>query len=349
MTDTTQTPIAILTAADWRDALQMAGLTQGTIVRQSGLNASTISRICQGKYPSDSDAVQTVLGIVSAALTARGLALDTILSQRTDAAQPAALAAVPSAPGPVVALAAARLPDAPPSLGAPWGGAYCTDGQRLMWAMLRAIHEDRELGVLVSLSGTGKSHLIDRFGEQYPGTLIYRPLRGISQSGIMEDLCRLFGLPYSGSNDTRRRRLLDGCAGRTLIVDEADLLIAGRYATQAVDRLEIYRQLQERGCAVALVGLPALLHTILRGGETYVFSRIGYARQAPVPTDTELAAYWRAQISGYPQAHAKAGLVAIGAGKHGYLRYLDKLARRTRDQGGDVAAAETLLFRGEQA
>lgn len=370
-------PTVLNTIADIRPqdiaaALLRSGLSQGDIARETGLNSSTVSRICRGKYGNDGEAIAQVVEVIQRALEGRGQGAATPVGGPTaadfsrltpavaDLIQAAAIPApVPAqAPGPrpvaPVAqlenrLAAARLPEAPPGLSAPWGGSYCTDGQRVMWGVLRAIAEDRELGLVCSLSGTGKSYVIDRFAEQYPGTLVYRPLRGISQSGVMEDLCRLFGLPYSGSNDTRRRRLLDGCAGRTLLVDEADLLVAGRYATQAVDRLEVYRQLQERGCAVALVGLPTLLATVTRGGETYVFSRIGYARSPAAPTEAELATYWRAQIAGYPQAHARAGLVALSAGKHGYLRYLDKLAKRTRATNGDVAAAETLLFRGEGA
>ncbi len=368
-------------------AMQRAKVNQGLIARETGLSGTTISRLCRGQYGHDSQALRRVLEYLDATLREQGqpgLLAPVAGEEAEDAARgagpaPAAAGEGAGAPGPgekgagaglkpavraglkpaptdpfspdpagpavaakptalpggrgaaVVALAPApRPPEAPPSLAAPWGGAYCTDGQRLMWGVLRAIAADRELGLVVSLSGTGKSYCIDRFAETYPGTLVYRPLRGISQSGILEDLCRLFGVPYSGSNDTRRRRLLDGGAGRTLLIDEADLLVAGRYVSQAVDRLEIYRQLQERGCAVALVGLPALLHTV-----------------AP-PSETELAAYWRAQIAGYPQAHARAGLVALAAAKHGYLRYLDKLARRTRDTDGDVGAAETLLFRGDQ-
>lgn len=325
--------------------LARIGLSQGQIARETGLTTSTVSRICRGQYASDAgDAARRVEQVITAAM-----ANHPVSREATDPAKGVGMGAAAGSGGetPVVRLAAARLPEAAPSLAAPWGGAYCTDGQRLMWGVLRAIVEDRELGLLTSLSGTGKSYVVDRFAEQYPGTLVYRPLRGISQSGVMEDLCRLFGVPYSGSNDTRRRRLLEAAHGRNLLIDEADLLVAGRYATQAVDRLEIYRQLQERGCAVALVGLPALLHTVQRGGETYVFSRIGYARAPAAPSETELATYWRAQVAGYPSALNRAGLVAMSAGKHGFLRYLDKLARRTHQTGGDVAAAETLLFRGD--
>lgn len=322
-----------ITPAAIRSALRKAGLTQGDIARSTGLSASTVSRICAGTYTAaDGAAVAQVRDMLNRS--------NGVKSGHThgESASPA-----------VLSLAAARLPEQTPGLLAPWGGAYCTDGQRLMWAVLRATVEDQELCLLTALSGCGKTYLIERYREAYPETLVYRPLRGISQSGLLEDLCRLFGVPYSGSNDTRRRRLLDAAKGRVLVIDEADLLVVGRYARQAVDRLEIYRQLQERGAAVALVGLPGLVQTIVTGGETYVFSRIGYARTAAPPSQDELATYWRAQMAGYPQAGARAGQVALSAARHGHLRYLDKLARRTRAFDGDVASAETLLFRGEQA
>ena len=328
-----------VSAVHLRAGIKRAGISQGQIARLTGLSPTTVSRIFGGTYQADDDtAVQSVRAAVDEALARKGLP-----------ALGSAEASAAAAPGPVVALASARPVEAAPSLSAPWGGAYCTQGQRLLWAALRATEEDRELAILTALSGTGKSYCVDRYRESHPGTLVYRPLRGISQSGLLEDLCRLFGVPYSGSNDTRRRRLLEAAAGRYLIIDEADLLVVGRYARQAVDRLEIYRQLQERGCAVALVGLPALLHTVLSGGETYVFSRIGYARTASPPSTEELSAYWRAQMAGYPAALAKAGTVALSAARHGHLRYLDKLARRAQAMDGDVSAAETLLFRGERS
>lgn len=373
-----------LSAEEIRAAMERGRINQHDIVRETGLSPTTVSRICRGLYTSDGDAVQATRGVIDRALKERGHPLiaeleaesaklgrapiavavsaaipqaqpsGSVVSLPGAAAERPGIQAVPghipgSASGRPGIQAAARLPEPPPSLSAPWGGAYCTQGQRLMWASLRATIEDRELCLLVALSGAGKTYLIDRYRESYPETLVYRPLRGISQSGLLEDLCRLFGVPYGGSNDTRRRRLLESAQGRALIIDEADLLVVGRYARMAVDRLEIYRQLQERGAAVALVGLPALLHTIVTGGETYVFSRIGYARTASPPSTDELATYWRAQMAGYPQAAAKAGTVSLRAARHGHLRYLDKLARRTRALDGDVAAAETLLFRGEQA
>lgn len=315
--------------------LDKIGISQGDVARETGLHRTTISRICKDQY-------QAADGAAKAALLGH-------LERRLNDAQAQEGQAKVRSLRSVDTATAPKLPDSPPSLSTPWGGPYCTQGQRLMWAVLQATREDRELTLLTALSGCGKSYLIDRYQEQHPHTLIYRPLRGISQSGLLEDLCRLFGVAYSGSNDTRRRRLLEAAQGRFLIVDEADLLVAGRYAHQAVERLELYRQLQERGAAVALVGLPALVQTVVTGGETYVFSRIGYARQGPAPTQEELAAYWRAQMAGYPQAAAQAGAVALSAARHGHLRYLDKLARRTRALDGDVQAASTLLFRGESA
>jgi len=323
-------------------AMARAGITQGAIVRETKLSRTTVSRVCDGQNPGDASRAQ-VLDCINAALRAKS---ETATPRPEPAPTPKAGGSARAA---VLSLASARLPEQTPGLLAPWGGAYCTEGQRLLWAVLRATQKDRELSLLCALSGAGKSYLIDRYQDAYPETLVYRPLRGISQSGLLEDLCRLFGVPYSGSNDTRRRRLLESAAGRFLIIDEADLLVAGRYARQTVDRLEIYRQLQERGAGVALVGLPALIQTVVTGGETYVFSRVGYARTGAPPSQDELATYWKAQMAGYPQAAARAGAVALSAARHGHLRYLDKLARRCRDLEGDVAAAETLLFRGEQA
>lgn len=340
---------SVLDEDDFRAAMERSGVTQADIVRETGLDATTVSRICRGLYTADTDAVEMVVGMIDRTLGACGLApmlgdapIQKVSVVRLATAQASASGGAPNA-------GTVPIPDAVPGLLAPWGGAWCTGGQRLLWSALRATLQDRELGVLAALPGTGKTYLIARYRESYPQTLVYRPLRGISQSGLLEDLCRLFSAPYSGSNDTRRRRLLDAAQGHDLIIDEADLLVSGRYARAAVDRLEIYRQLQERGTAVVLVGLPALFRAIVGGGETYVFSRIGYARTCAPPSSDELAVYWRARMAGYPQAAAKAGLVALSAARHGHLRYLDKLARRARALNGDVAAAETLLFRGEQS
>ena len=244
-----------------------------------------------------------------------------------------------------------------PAIGttAPWGGAYCTRGQRLMWALLEAVRGDRELGILVAPSGSGKSYVLDRWAELHPEVRVHRPLLGVTRSAQLRQICRLLGVPSSGSNDDRIDRMLDearrrarGDAPMVLVVDEADLIVVGRYAGDVVQRLEIYRQLSEAGAAVCLVGLPALLSAVVTGGETYVFSRIGFARSIEPASTAELAAYWRARTGPWPQAQAKAALVAESAARYGLLRYCDKLTRRLASIGDDLAAAESLLFRGEQ-
>jgi len=244
-----------------------------------------------------------------------------------------------------------------PAIGgtAPWGGAYATQGQRLMWAVLEAIRAERELGILVAPSGAGKSHVLDRWAEAHPEVRVHRPLYGVTRSAQLRQLCRLVGVPTGGANDDRIGRLLDEASRRgvtgtplVLVVDEADLVVAGRYAHDVVQRLEIYRQLSEAGAAVCLLGLPALLRAVVSAGETYVFSRIGISRSIAPPTTEELAAYWRLRARDYPRAAAKAALVAESAARYGLCRYCDKLARRLAAVGDDLAAAESLLFRGEQ-
>jgi DNA transposition AAA+ family ATPase len=286
-----------------------AGESLSTIALATGLSKTTVSRVMAGNYPTDSDGYRKVLEY----LRGKGHLRD------------------PDAPAPVP------------------GEAFTTVGQKLISAVLEAAIEDGEWVILDGPSGLGKSHCVKAFRERHPDALVMRAMYGQAESDVLRDLCRLLELPVSGTNGERKRRVLDSVKGKILLVDEADLWVEGSGRDRVLRVMELFRQIYEHDAAVILMGLPILTQKLSQWGESYVFSRIGYFRSIKAPTQEEMAEFFVRRTADMPEVHHKAGLAASQARKHGLLRYLDKLARRTRTLGGDVEGAMTLLFRPEGA
>lgn len=295
------------------------GVTPADIQRATGLSKSTVSRVLAGKYPPGTGAYDKVMAV---------------LAGPSEPAQPeAATPATDAAP----AATPQRVPQA----------ALISYGQRLMAATLQTTVEDREFTILAGASGVGKTHVLGQFREEHPDALYLKPRKRMSVNDVLCKLCDLFGVSRSGSGGDRLERLIQAASGRLLIIDEADLLVAGRRPNQVENHIETFRELYEAGCTVVLVGLPVLIEQITRCCETYVFSRPGYWMRIPDPTEKEMEAFWLARTAGLSGASAEAGRAARDAKRFGLFRYLDKLERRSRLLEGDVAAARTLLYHPE--
>jgi hypothetical protein len=293
------------------------GVTPADIQRTTGLSKSTVSRVLAGKYPPGTDGHDKVM------------------------------AAIAELSGPAHPEAAAVADAARPQAPMPPQTMPASYGQKLMAALLQTTVEDREFTILAGASGAGKTHVIGQFREEHPDALYLKPRKRMSVNDVLCKLCDLFGVSRSGSGGDRLERLIQAASGRLLIIDEADLLVAGRRPNQVENHIETFRELYEAGCTVILVGLPVLIEQITRCCETYVFSRPGYWMRIPDPTEKEMESFWLARTAGLSGAAAEAGRAARDAKRFGLFRYLDKLERRSRLLEGDVAAARTLLYHPE--
>lgn len=221
-----------------------------------------------------------------------------------------------------------------------------TPGQKQAWVLMDVIRRQSDFGILIGPSGVGKTWVAKKFAEE-TGCGFHNSRLGQSLGGLLTSLCQLWRLPFTVTNDLKMERLCAAAKGRTLIVDEADLMVAHRSRAFVLRLIEVFRLLYENGCGVVLIGLPSLHTAIADAGETYVVSRIGYQRRVESPTEAQLSATWRHLVAEYPDALEKTGPVVARARRSGYFRYLEKLAELVALFDGDLEEALGLMFHAE--
>lgn len=310
------------------------GITQQMVCERTGLSRSTVSKCCAGKYPAHLAAYKDVAAAVAALAS----------ESAGPPARQGAGAAVAEAAPPVGAPSAYLdvRPATPRAADAPWSA-----GQDTFAAMLMASVAEGEFSIFVAPSGAGKSFVLDRFRELNPEHVWFKARKRMSVSDVVSQLCGLWNIADAGSCDQRLQKLLRRASGRLLLVDEADLLVAGRKPDLVASHVEVFRELSEAGAAVAMVGLPVLMDQVARCCETYVFSRIGYWHRMNPPSQKELEAFWKNRTADLPGCAEHTERATQTALRQGLFRYLDKLEKRTRLMGGDVGAARTFLYRPE--
>lgn len=302
------------------------GITQADIMRVTGLDRSTISRAVQGKLKEGSEAYVRIRQAIALLLEQKGQAQ----SRETDT--------------PTLLPVKKKTSESPRS-----------GGQDLLLAFLQVSEKKQAFSVVTGPSGAGKTYIIKRFFDDVdgdgravrPDALYIKARARMSISDLLHKLCRSFRVSPSGSCDQRLESLLGVCKGRMLVVDEADLLVAGRRPNLVANYIEVFRELHESGCCVVLIGLPVLSEQITRCCETYVFRRIQFWHQLATPSKMELERYWLHITASLPTAASEAKRAVQDALKLGLFGYLTELARHTVDFDGDVGAARTLLFSPE--
>jgi DNA transposition AAA+ family ATPase len=215
-----------------------------------------------------------------------------------------------------------------------------TPGQRRAMALLDLLRKKRKFGLVVGASGIGKTRMLTEYQRKWPEVEVYRVRQGQSMGGLLGGLCRLWGLPHTGSNDTKLDRLIEAAPGRFLAVDEADNISRARHGHQVLRMIEVFRYLYDAGAGVVLVGLPSIYTDICQAGETYVFSRIRYLNTLTPPDRALLTAYWQ---SVFGDANGATEGIIGNAVRAGYFRYLNELADAAREFG-DLEAAQAMAF-----
>lgn len=222
---------------------------------------------------------------------------------------------------------------------------WTTEGQLLIQSLLSFTYEDRELSVITGPSGIGKTHTIMRFIENNPDCLYFRCAESMCASDVVIGLLDVIGITAMGSSTQMIRRCVRALRDqgvRMVMVDEADLLVSDDKSKRRIlKKLSYFREINEAGIGVALVGLESFEDTLRAAGETYVLSRIGYYRKATGTSIAELFSFWESQGM---QNDADARYAVNLAQKGGYLRFLKKLSVRTQQLGGNVREALKLMF-----
>jgi DNA transposition AAA+ family ATPase len=208
---------------------------------------------------------------------------------------------------------------------------FTTEGQEHMKSVLKVTKEDGEFSLIISESGTGKTHTARDFATKEFETIYIKAMKNLPVGGFLRVLSRAFQLPESDTKDMMLAKLFNAFHGRCrlAIVDEADLLF-GRQAEAFLDKIEILRELYENGLAIAMIGLPVLEEALVRHAQSYVYSRIGYHARISPPGMDELLAYAR-------QKGIEDPFVARQSLGRGYFRFIDKVAKRVKDVGLDAA------------
>lgn len=222
---------------------------------------------------------------------------------------------------------------------------WATEGQNLIQSLLSFTYEDRELSVITGPSGIGKTHTIKRFMQHNEACLYFRCADGMSAGDVVAGLLDELGVSMGGTNTQKIRRCVRAIKEqgiRLVLVDEADLLVSDdKNKRRILKKLSYFREINESGIGVALVGLESFEDALRAAGETYVLSRIGYYRRAPGVRMTELFAFWEMQGM---ETSEEARMAVNMAPRGGQLRFLKKLAALTKPLGGSVREALKLMF-----
>jgi len=216
---------------------------------------------------------------------------------------------------------------------------FLTGAQRRMLSVLEATYEDREFALIVGPSGIGKTYMVEKFAEEHEGVVIYKVVKTMALGDLLRELCRVLKLPEWGTNYQKFSRIKEALKGKKmLIVDEADLL-ADESPNRFLRKIEIFRELANV-CAVVLVGLPELDEAIYANVKSYIYSRMGYYAYLKEPEPQELIKY--CELKGIRNIRQVAG-ASIG---RGYFRYIDKVAKRAKKIGEELALS--IMYAGKR-
>jgi DNA transposition AAA+ family ATPase len=216
---------------------------------------------------------------------------------------------------------------------------FLTEAQRRMLSVLEATYEDREFALIVGPSGIGKTYIVEKFAEEHEGVVIYKVAKAMSLGDLLRELCKVLKLPEWGTNYQKFSRIKETLKGKKmLIVDEADLL-ADESPNKFLRKIEIFRELANV-CAVVLVGLPELDEAIYANVKSYIYSRMGYYAYLKEPEPQELIKY--CELKGIKNIRQVVG-ASIG---RGYFRYIDKVAKRAKKIGEELALS--IMYAGRR-
>lgn len=284
-----------------KDASERHGLSGAELARISGKSPATVSQVLKGSYKGRPEAAEEILDSVQTHVA--GLA---------------------------------RSPQS----------EWTTEGQTLIQSLLAFTYEDAEFSVITGPSGIGKTHTLLAFARRNPGCLYIRCAEGMSPGDIIAFLCQALDLGgASGTILQRLRRCIEAMRSRQIrmvLVDEADLLVGDEANSRRIlKKLSFFREINESGVGVALVGLESFEEALRRTGETYVMSRIGYFRKTKAVSPVELEHFWQSLGHCLDDDGRRALRIAP---KAGFFRFLAKLSNRAKLLGGDVKGAMLLLF-----
>lgn len=296
-----------MTVAELQAKFAKCGKTLGEICVEIGLSRATISQVINGKYQGKPE----VVGRVEQYLTE--LAPDEAEAVRdTEVSE--------------VSECEFRL----------------TQGQKRGMVILNMLRSKRKFGVLIGSSGIGKTRLLEEFQKYHKEVFILRILEGQSKSGILTEICDLWGIQTHGTKDQKIKRLHEAANGKCLCVDEADNLTRNRTGKHLLELIAIFRNLYEAGASIILVGLNSIVDDVKSIKETYILSRLRYCKIIDDPDESDMMRMWACK--GVDTESSVLSTITQQAKKNGFFRFLNELSDAVSELGS-IEEALPVMFK----
>lgn len=210
---------------------------------------------------------------------------------------------------------------------------FSTVEQQTIEAILSFCREDMELGLVVGISGMGKTHVCKKFESEHADVFRFQPTEFSTTRSLLRSMGDALGVKVYGTIEERLKKVIGAIRQkgyRLLIIDEADVLDDNKKGSSVIRKFAVFRQMFEAGIGVVLVGLPGLDDAINRL-PGYIQNRISYFRKYDRISRESMRRYLEQMV---PEADEESTSEAIeNAEANGGFRYLRMFAEKGKKIG----------------
>ncbi len=141
---------------------------------------------------------------------------------------------------------------------------------------IRECHLTGEMGLVTSLSGTGKTRVIEEYVANNPGSILVKCHPNFPAGAVLVEIARQAGIEVRGSVHTVLMAIWEKLAhsGKVIILNEAEHL--------KPNVLDVVRSIyDEAKIGIVYVGIPRLagLLASMRGDYTYIWNRVSIKKE----------------------------------------------------------------------
>lgn len=168
---------------------------------------------------------------------------------------------------------------------------YETELVKKMYRVLKTTYEDKEISVVTSVSGAGKTTAISQFCKTNPNAVHIRVVEIMTSKYLLEMMMKELGNPAMGMTNQFMYETVS-----ELLIKKPMLVVIDEAERLKVSQLELLRDLYDQGhMGLALVGLKSLTVLLQKGRSlkedlTQLYSRVGYHQILDVlkPNDVKM-------------------------------------------------------------
>jgi len=203
---------------------------------------------------------------------------------------------------------------------------YQTELLNTVFQLLDTTFDERELSVITSCSGAGKTTAVERYCLVKPHTVHIRVVEVMTIKSLLQDIAKALGCPHTGMNSQSLFEMLSEVLKRKprlIVIDEAERL--------KVAMLEMLRDIFDQGnIGLCLIGLGELRSLLVRGKNqkenlVQLYSRIGFNEVVDILTPKDVTLILRDKLPGHQVSNSKIKDLANSYRKKGGLRAVIKL------------------------